>query len=543
MVGVYIDGVKLVGGCWMGNEVVPVDRDVENCPIILSLAVSHAVPPTPVILSLTTLHPSMDVPLDHQLSIATLQPCQIEKSGSGSRQIPKNKSHRTSTGSGTLHDASTCEILPGVFKEVDFAKYLVFCNVECKPLMDLDIFDVHRSIKEFVGKNQIYPLTRMWSSPSPEESARLRTLPKVPSAQSPILCIPPLTSVKAVMYGHVSRTFCKLREAHLASFSDYDRFRIKNEILKICTRDKVSFAEARNAKFKYISTPSPNSVPPILSPQTSLVVAEAHMNEAGISDIPHLSFTSHPGTTRISAKCYRGSSESLEVDDPLSKVSMVESSDCCQQSKTSLLTSEPNSESQTLQQMSAQAGISSSEMTTDPLPEESGDETPLKNELRGAPVAPEQILPYMHLSSGDNTNTTTAIDLSLSSVFSRLDFEWRVIDDLRESYHYHILLSSLEVLPKPQVPCWWLDKAEWDLFKEIVKIDRSIGEFPSVDEAVEYLASLLQWVGHFSFPQTFGHFSELMMAAQLLPLKELLSFLPHNLQVCLLWQLDPQSLS
>ncbi|XP_042227080.1 uncharacterized protein LOC121869635 [Homarus americanus] len=46
--GVYIDGVKLVGGCWMGNEVVPVDRDVENCPIILSLAVSHAVPPTPV---------------------------------------------------------------------------------------------------------------------------------------------------------------------------------------------------------------------------------------------------------------------------------------------------------------------------------------------------------------------------------------------------------------------------------------------------------------------------------------------------------------
>ncbi|KAG7162073.1 putative Endonuclease/exonuclease/phosphatase family domain-containing protein-like 4 [Homarus americanus] len=84
----------------------------------------------------------------------------------------------------------------------------------------------------------------------------------------------------------------------------------------------------------------------------------------------------------------------------------------------------------------------------------------------------------------------------LCSADSLLDFDWRVIDDLRGSDHYPILLSSLEVLLTPQVPRWRLDKADWDLFKELVKVDRNFEELPSVDDAVEYLASLLQWAGH-----------------------------------------------
>ncbi|KAG7178141.1 hypothetical protein Hamer_G003918, partial [Homarus americanus] len=38
-----------------------------------------------------------------------------------------------------------------------------------------------------------------------------------------------------------------------------------------------------------------------------------------------------------------------------------------------------------------------------------------------------------------------------------------------------------------------LDKADWDLYKEIVKEDRSSEEFPFLDEALEYITSLLQW--------------------------------------------------
>ncbi|KAG7177622.1 hypothetical protein Hamer_G008266, partial [Homarus americanus] len=38
--------------------------------------------------------------------------------------------------------------------------------------------------------------------------------------------------------------------AHLASSSECDRFQLQKEILNIRTRDKVSFAEARNAVLK-----------------------------------------------------------------------------------------------------------------------------------------------------------------------------------------------------------------------------------------------------------------------------------------------------
>nr|XP_045619033.1 uncharacterized protein LOC123770899 [Procambarus clarkii] len=43
--GVYVDGAKLVGGCWTGETAVPLSHDVENCPLVLSLCVAHSVPP------------------------------------------------------------------------------------------------------------------------------------------------------------------------------------------------------------------------------------------------------------------------------------------------------------------------------------------------------------------------------------------------------------------------------------------------------------------------------------------------------------------
>ncbi|KAG7157215.1 hypothetical protein Hamer_G010066 [Homarus americanus] len=43
-------------------------------------------------------------------------------------------------------------------------------------------------------------------------------------------------------------------EAHPASSSECDQFQIEKEILKIHTRDKVSFAEARNTVLKYSSS-------------------------------------------------------------------------------------------------------------------------------------------------------------------------------------------------------------------------------------------------------------------------------------------------
>ncbi|KAG7154733.1 putative RNA-directed DNA polymerase from mobile element jockey-like 86, partial [Homarus americanus] len=140
--------------------------------------------------------------------------------------------------------------------------------------------------------------------------------------------------------------------------------------------------------------------------------------------------------------------------------------------------------------------------------------------------------PSTPIAREDLINKTTAIDISLRSADSLLDFDWRVTDNFRGSNHYHILLSSLEVLLTPRVPHWRLDKADWDLFKELAKVDRNIEEFPSVDEAVEYLTSFLQWAGSLLLSSACSLVvggvqpGRLIMAAQLPPLKKLQKVLP-----------------
>ncbi|KAG7156540.1 hypothetical protein Hamer_G006512, partial [Homarus americanus] len=209
----------------------------------------------------------------------------------------------------------------------------------------------------------------------------------------------------------------------------------------------------------YIEFGLPDFVPPIPNPRAFLIVAEVHKDEVDSSAATHLSSTHRSGTTKISTKYYWGSSESLEVDGPLAKVLMVESPTVVKEVRPPLSTLESNSESQTLQQMSAQAGTSSTN------------------------------LPSVELSSGRSPiimSRPTVRAPSFCSADSLLDFEWRVTDDLRGSDHYPILLSSSEVLPTPQ--------EIWDLFKELAK----------VGQCIEYLATLLRRAGHCSIPQTSG---------------------------------------
>ncbi|KAG7176873.1 hypothetical protein Hamer_G000066, partial [Homarus americanus] len=170
------------------------------------------------------------------------------------------------------------------------------------------------------------------------------------------------------MHDHVSCTCRKLQQGIPAVCVNCVPTQ-EREILHIHTRDKVHFAEARSTARK--SVPNHGDLyAQVLSQhkaQQFFFCDIVHMDEASTSATPHLSSTCHPGTQKISAKRYQGSAKSLDMDKSPVKVSMMESSDCCEGSETPLPTSEPNSKSQTLQQMSAQAGASSPEMPTDLL--------------------------------------------------------------------------------------------------------------------------------------------------------------------------------
>ncbi|KAG7166390.1 putative RNA-directed DNA polymerase from transposon BS-like 3, partial [Homarus americanus] len=258
------------------------------------------------------------------------------------------------TGSGTLHGASTHEILPGVFKQVDLAKFLVLRTVEGKPVMGQDIFCVHKSVVAICGREPKLSTQQDGSLlvevSCPEKSAWLRTLSEVPGA--PVSCTPHSTFNQWSCSDIQRRSFWRSSKTKSVMGIPMHRF---------CPDHKAWLTVAttmpqESSVLVLNSAPTPDSMPPIL----------VHMDEAGTSATPHLSSTSLPGTTKISAKYHRESSRVSGGDDPLAKMSMVESSDCYEESETYLLTSKPNFESQTLQQMSSQA---------DHLLESSNDET------------------------------------------------------------------------------------------------------------------------------------------------------------------------
>ena len=104
------------------------------------------------------------------------------------------------------------------------------------------------------------------------------------------------------------------------------------------------------------------------------------------------------------------------------------------------------------------------------------------------------------------TGTWSNIDLSICSADCRIDFGWRVLDDLMGSDHFPIVISSINGPPTHTAPRWQLDKADWPLFRELSEISTSIGEFQSVDDAIDYVNSTLITAGLQSIPKSSGIF-------------------------------------
>ena len=102
------------------------------------------------------------------------------------------------------------------------------------------------------------------------------------------------------------------------------------------------------------------------------------------------------------------------------------------------------------------------------------------------------------------TGSSTAIDLSICSSDALLDYNWEVKDDLHGSDHFPIILRSARGLPCPRAPRWQLDRANWELFKNLSEMLVAVDDFPSVDVAVDYLTDTLYSAGLHAIPRTTG---------------------------------------
>ena len=110
---------------------------------------------------------------------------------------------------------------------------------------------------------------------------------------------------------------------------------------------------------------------------------------------------------------------------------------------------------------------------------------------------------HFHIQTG----TLTSIDISLCSPDCFLDFSWQVMDDGIGSDHFPIVIGIVDEVAVPRSPRWLLDKANWALFKTLTFLEIDAKDFPTIDDALDFLNRIIIDASKKSIPRTSGLFS------------------------------------
>ena len=104
------------------------------------------------------------------------------------------------------------------------------------------------------------------------------------------------------------------------------------------------------------------------------------------------------------------------------------------------------------------------------------------------------------------TGTLSAIDLSISSDDCTIDFNWHVMNDRFTSDHFPIVVTTSSSPPSSRLPKWNLRRADWVTFREESSISDTADNFPSVNDALDFLITILFAAGLQSIPRSSGIF-------------------------------------
>ena len=102
-------------------------------------------------------------------------------------------------------------------------------------------------------------------------------------------------------------------------------------------------------------------------------------------------------------------------------------------------------------------------------------------------------LTYVNPSSRNHS----AIDLTICNSTFYMDFTWKVHDDICGSDHFPILIKSTEPSSK-RIPCWKLDKANCEIFKE--KCKDKLTHVETNHDIVEHFTEMLIEIAEDSTP-------------------------------------------
>ena len=106
-----------------------------------------------------------------------------------------------------------------------------------------------------------------------------------------------------------------------------------------------------------------------------------------------------------------------------------------------------------------------------------------------------------HIDS--RTKTETCIDLSLCSSNIALDFTWKLENCLHGSDHYPIIMDTNINFPCDRPEKWHFDKANWQLFKNLIDFDIS-EDFRNVDDMIAFFIAVIIRAAHASIFRSGG---------------------------------------
>ena len=110
---------------------------------------------------------------------------------------------------------------------------------------------------------------------------------------------------------------------------------------------------------------------------------------------------------------------------------------------------------------------------------------------------------HFHIQTG----SLTSIDLSICSPDCFLDFSWEVMDDGLGSDHFPIFMKIVDEVAVPRAPRWILDKANWALFRILTFLEVDADDFPTIDEALDFLNKIINRASSRTIPRTSGLFT------------------------------------
>ena len=105
------------------------------------------------------------------------------------------------------------------------------------------------------------------------------------------------------------------------------------------------------------------------------------------------------------------------------------------------------------------------------------------------------------------TNSYSHVDLSICSSDIVTEFSWEVDDCLHSSDHFPITVAVNDYTPFTHVPKFNYKKADWNLFKRMLNIDRDILDGNDIDETIEQFNQKILQIAEQCIPMSGGKFT------------------------------------